>query len=300
MSIGLALSGGGAKGMAHIGVLAALIDNGVSVDYISGCSSGSIIASLYACGYSPAEMLKLVKKSSKNIIDYDKTVGLKLFKTAFSKKVSIEGFVKGDRLESLLRNVYRFKGISNICDIKKLPLAIPAVDLQTGEVVYYTNLKDINSTLCCNNNSSNIFFDDLPTCKTSGDLADIVRASCSFPGVFIPKIIDGKKYIDGGVRVNTPVKILKAMGAEKIISVCFDCNNKGSVAIENVMGISHQAINIMSHTSDISEQELSDVNIRMCIKKVSLLDFSKSIYLARRGYNIVNRNIEYIKNKLGI
>lgn len=313
MGIGLALSGGGAKGIAHIGVLKALEDNGIKIDYISGCSSGSIIAGLYAAGYTPSEMLNLVLKNSKNLIDYDGKIGFKLVNTIFTKKLSIKGFVKGNKLERTLRYYLKQKNITDISEIK-MPLAIPAVNLNTGEIVYFG--QDIKNTedFCTEDKNSTSeqeseglitaygdnHFDDFPTCLKYGDLADIIRASCSFPGVFIPKKIEGVDYIDGGVRVNTPVSVLKRMGAEKVIAVTFNCNNKYNFGIKNIIGISEQAFNLLSHNSNISEQNEADVNIRLCIDNVSLLDFSKSEMLFRRGYNIVSRNIGKIKEMLGM
>lgn len=311
MGIGLALSGGGAKGIAHIGVIKALEDNGIKIDYISGCSSGSIIAGLYAAGYTPNEMLNIVLNNSKNLIDYDGKIGFKLVNTMFTKKLSIKGFVKGNKLEKTLRYYLKQKGVEDISDVK-MPLAIPAVNLNTGEIVYFGNDLKASEDFCESDKETSegenleglitsygdTHFDDFPTCLKYGNLADIVRASCSFPGVFIPKVIEGVDYIDGGVRVNTPVSVLKQMGADKVIAVTFNCNNKYNFGIKNIIGISEQSFNLLSHNSNISEQNIADVNVRLCIDNVSLLDFSKSSALATRGYNIVARNISKIKEML--
>ncbi len=313
MSIGLALSGGGAKGIAHVGVLKALEDSGIKVDYISGCSSGSIIAGLYAAGYKPNEILNIVMSNSKKLIDYDGKIGFKLLNTVFTKKLSIKGFVKGNRLEKTIRYFLKQKGITDISDLK-FPLAIPAVNLNTGEIVYFGNNINDKEGFCADEHEESsdmeteglittygdTSFDDFPTCLKYGDLADIIRASCSFPGVFIPKTIEGVDYIDGGVRVNTPVSVLKQMGADKVIAVTFNCNNKYNFGVKNIVGISEQSFNLLSHNSNISEQNLADVNIRLCIDNVSLLDLSKSQVLANRGYNIVARNIDKIKKMLEI
>jgi len=141
LSIGLALSGGGAKGMAHIGVIEALKDYGIKIDYIAGTSSGSIIAALYAAGYTPNEMLNLVNRYKDDIVDIDKNLGFKLFGSIFNKKVSIKGFIKGNKLEKVLRDILKNKGVEDICDVN-MPLAIPTVDLNTGEIVYFWNNKE--------------------------------------------------------------------------------------------------------------------------------------------------------------
>ena len=91
MSLGLALSGGGAKGAAHIGVLKAFEDEGINIEYISGTSSGSIIAGLYACGYSPTDLIKFFNMYCNGIGDYDKMIGFKVLSTAFTGKIGIKG-----------------------------------------------------------------------------------------------------------------------------------------------------------------------------------------------------------------
>ena len=92
MSLGLALSGGGAKGAAHIGVLMALEEDGIKLEYISGTSSGSIIAGLYACGYSSNDLIKFFNMYCNEIGDYDKMIGFKVLSTAFTGKIGIKRF----------------------------------------------------------------------------------------------------------------------------------------------------------------------------------------------------------------
>lgn len=289
--IGLALSGGGARGLAHIGVLEALKDYGINVDCIAGTSSGSIIASLYASGYTPNEILKIVNENKDKIVDIDRNIGFKFLGSLVTKKISIKGFVKGNNLEKMLRYFLNKKNIKDISDIKT-PIAIPVVDLNTGETVYFWNKKEGSRFYLIEDSNK---YDDVPTYKTTGDLASIIRASCSVPGVFVPKKIEDCYYIDGGVRVNTPIDVLRKMGADKIIAVTFNCNKKPSFSIENVVGISSQAFNIMTHSSNINEISRADVNIHLCLKNVSLLDTSKATEIAKFGYNIVERNITKIK-----
>lgn len=317
MSIGLALSGGGAKGAAHIGVLEALQDNNIKVDYISGTSSGSIIAGLYAAGYTPNEILRIIVKHTKNtsLLDYDKSAPFKLIKILFSKKINLSGFIKGDKIEYLIKEYMLNKNIKDISDFN-LPIAIPIVNVKTGEVVYYTNRKCRNIDIEETNSDEKIIeyynnqdyvgkdsyikakhYDDVPEYRKNGKIEEIIRASISFPGVFRPKQIDNNIYIDGGVRVNTPVNVLKEMGADKVIAVSFDCNKIDKNTLKNVIGITSQAFDILTHEASESQQESADINIRICTENVTLLDFSKSIYLAKKGYNLVNNNINYIREK---
>lgn len=300
MSVGLALSGGGAKGAAHIGVLEALKDNNINVDYISGTSSGSIIATLYAAGYSPNEILRIIVKHTRNtsILDYDRAAPFKLMKILFSKRINLSGFIKGDKIERLIREYMLNKNIQDISNLR-IPIAIPIVNVKTGEIVYYTNnkienIEEDNKYIKVNS------YDDIPEYREKGNIADIVRASISFPGIFRPKQIEKELYIDGGVRVNTPVNILKKMGADKVIAVSFECNKIDKNNLKNVIGITSQAFDILTHEASEEELKNADVNIRVCARNTTLLDFSKSVYLAKKGYNLVNNNIDYIKGKIGI
>ena len=303
MSIGLALSGGGAKGLAHIGVLEALKDYGINVDYIAGTSSGSLVASLYAAGYTPNEMLKIINKYKDGIIDIDKGIAFKLFGSVLKKKISIKGFVKGIRLERMLEYILKEKGIEDISDLT-YPIAIPTVNLRTGEITYFSNI-DLDNTKaeykdrwCLIEEKSN--YEDEPKYIKGGKLSSIVRASCSVPGIFVPKKINDEIYIDGGVRVNSPIDVLRKMGADKIIVVTFNCNKGNQMGIENVIGISSQAFNIMSHESNKDKVELADINIKLCLNNVSLLDFSNATNLAHRGYNIIASNIDRIQKSLNL
>lgn len=290
MSLGLALSGGGAKGAAHIGVLKALEDEGVKIEYISGTSSGSIIAGLYACGYLPSDLIKFFNMYCSGIGDFDKLVGLKILSTAFTGKIGIKGLAKGDKLEYIIKNFCQKKQVIDISDIK-FPLAIPTVDINSGEVVYFLS-KSVNEF----NNLSRSVYDDIPTYKYNGKIASIIRASSSFPGVFEPKIFDGRILVDGGVRVNTPVSILRKMGATKVISVAFDRNRKYTDNNLNVVSISLKAFDIMSHQVNEGELSRSDYVIRPQIPgNISLLDCSKTNYLVRLGYNEVKKSINRIK-----
>ncbi len=294
MSLGLALSGGGAKGAAHIGVLQALKEEGINVDYISGTSSGSIVATLHACGYNPYNILYIFNNYCKYISDYDRMLPMKLIGMMFTGKLKIKGFVKGDNLEKLLKNFCGQKKIYKIEDIT-VPIAIPAVDINTGEIVYYMN-RQINEQR--NNIEEKKLYDDIPSYMYTGDIASIVRASCSVPGIFIPKILNKKLLVDGGIRINSPISILKSMGATKIISVSFDENLKEYNMNPNIIDITLKAFSIMGHQVNKCELDGADLVLRPSIKNVTLLDTKKTNYSATQGYNETKKNMDRIKEIL--
>ncbi len=290
MSIGLALSGGGAKGAAHIGVLQALKEENIQIDYISGTSSGSIVASLYAVGYNPFNIYDLFDAYCSHIFDCDKKLPFRLAGTFFTGRVSIKGLAKGDKLEKFLKMYFAKKGVYDISDVE-FPLAIPTVDLTSGEEVYFLS-KYIDGESRSNG------YDDLPSYIYSSNLASIVRASSSFPAVFEPKIINSKVLVDGGVRVNTPVTILRKMGADKVLAVCFDKNDNCQSYTKNIIGITLKTFDIMGH--QINEEELlkADYILTPNVEDVGLLDCSKTRKIINQGYYAVKNNIEKIREKL--
>lgn len=296
MSIGIALSGGGAKGAAHIGVLQALKEEGIQIDYVSGASSGSIVATLYACGYSPYTMLYMFNNYCKYVTDYDRFLPFKIISVLFTGKINIKYIVKGKNLEGLIRRCCDEKNVSNIQDIK-FPLAISTVDINTGEIIYFLNkkVKEEKQHL-----SRNRLYDDIPSYYYDGSIASIVRASSSFPVVFEPKCINGKMLIDGGVRMNCPIEVLKKMGADKVIAVSFDDKLKQECGYPNVISAATRSFDIMGHQVNFPELEKADYVIRPKIKNMSLLELNKSSYCANKGYIAVKENIDKIKEAVGV
>ena len=165
--IGLALGGGAAKGIAHIGVLSALEETEVDISYISGTSVGAIVAALYAFNVDTKTIGSLARR-----LTMSKVTSFKLNKT---------GFFSTNSLRELM---LEYLGEVNIEDAK-IPLAIVATDINSGEEVIFT----------------------------SGPVADAVCASAAVPGIYIPVVIDGRTLVDGGLVQNVPVRPLRTMGA---------------------------------------------------------------------------------------
>lgn len=188
MNLGLALAGGGVKGAAHIGALKALEENNIKIDYIGGASSGSIVSSLYAAGFTPDEIYKIFKKYCRNIKYVDVKNVLKLiFGLIFTGRILIDGLNSGKAIEKLVTKMCDKKEIYNISDVK-MPLAIPSVDMCNGKVMCFTSCN-----LRKNFSDNTDFINDIPIGKA-------VRASCSYPVVFSPCSYEDTKLIDGGIR----------------------------------------------------------------------------------------------------
>lgn len=141
--IGVALSGGGVKGTAHIGVLKVLAENKIPIDMIAGTSAGAVIATMYACGYKPSQMQTMAESLNvTELIDLKVTVG-DLFKHGmkwlFSGKfrfwsVLPTGLVKGDKIERYLTGLWQQRTMQDTL----IPLAVTAVDIHSGDTVFFT------------------------------------------------------------------------------------------------------------------------------------------------------------------
>lgn len=139
MKVGIALSGGGIRGIAHAGVLKALEENDIKVDIIGGTSCGAIVASLYAMGYSPQYIYILFKRYGKEIAKMNTNPiisGLKHF--MLNKKVSLTGLRSGKNVEKLYNEYAKRKGIKLIKEIE-MPIVIPTVDISDSKEYVFTN-----------------------------------------------------------------------------------------------------------------------------------------------------------------
>lgn len=312
MKIGIALSGGGIRGAAHIGVLKALEENNIKIDMISGTSAGSIVASLYAMGYSPDELSKTFKEfqykslwdyeykyflpflfnilllgKKKNIIDFD-IVGIFaiLIGLIFKKNIKIDGFIKGNRIEKI---IFELSQKANKLLIKdaKIPLAIPSVDINSAENVVFTSKLIKNMA-----GDDTIYIDD-------ATMYEAVRSSIAFPVIFKPKIFRGRHLVDGGLRDNVPVEILSRLGADKIIAVNLGYSGQNKNSVSNIFEIATQSVEIMAY--QVSKTTLSKANfvLKPEIYDVSLLENSRIEECIERGYISANKAMDDIKTALG-
>lgn len=267
MSLGIALSGGGVKGVAHLGVLKYLEENNIAIEYISGCSSGSIAATLYAIGYSSEEIYNLcnkyIKQFLKGMFNYN------IFNIGSIKKSM--GLNNGNMIESVIKKLCKEKGVNDIKDIK-VPIFIPTVDLNTGKVIYYTNV----------NKQYIDRYDNGYTYIYGGDISKVVRASCSYPGLFSPKSIDGYLLVDGGLRDNIPVHPLTQTNANNILAVIF--NNSDGRKINNIFNVIFQSFEILVHDNNFESTKEADYVLEIKLDNIQLLDISKMQYIYEQGY----------------
>lgn len=287
MKLGIALSGGGVKGAAHIGVLKALEEENIKFEYLSGTSSGSIVASLYACGYKPEEIFKLFKKYCKEINYIDFCTIFKILKDLIIKhSLEIDGLNSGKKLEKIIKKACVEKNIKNINEIN-FNLIIPAVDLNNGNIVYFCtqNLKEKNNFRKISDTEKNIY---------DAEICNAVKASCSYPGVFSPTTFKNTKLIDGGIRENTPWKKLKELGADKVLSIVFEGTKEEKNNNKNIVDVISSALEIRGHELSNYELDGTDYLLKIKTPKISLLDSSKIDYLYNLGYIETKKQIKKI------
>jgi NTE family protein len=172
-TLGLALGGGFARGISHIGVLKVLEEENIPVEYVAGTSVGAIIGAAYCGGMTAAEMAEMGR--ALRLADFARLT------------LSRYGFYDTDRMVRFFARVLKKQTFEELT----IPLAITATEFRTGEAVVFTK----------------------------GALADPIRASCAYPGMFLPVEIDGRSYIDGMLAYAVPTTPLRGMGADCVIGV---------------------------------------------------------------------------------
>ena len=302
MKIGLALSGGGIRGIAHAGVLKALEENDIKIDIIGGTSAGSMVASLYAVGYKPDEIYHSFKENYGKIIGESRFHFFYGIKNLVDKKTVLRGFRKGENIEEVFNTLAKNKNIDNISNVK-MPLVIPTVDILDAKKYVFTNhLPETCDEKKLINNCEN-----LKKWKTSNKLNDTnyitdinigkaVRASSSFPAFFNLCTMKEHAFMDGGALDNVPVEEVKRQGADKVIAVKFDIDEIDKKC--NVLDIVMRTIDIMGNKIIEDELKESDYVLNIHTDKMGLLEANKIDYCFECGYEVTQNHIEEIKNCL--
>lgn len=282
MGIGIALAGGGIRGVAHAGVLKALEENGIEIDAIGGTSAGSIVAALYAMGYKPYYIYVLFKKYAQEIINIGNAPiinGIGNF--VKNKKIGFSGLNDGTALEKMYNELASRKGIKVIGDIK-MPLAIPAVDIAEAKEYIFTN--------CAPRDNPNDNY------ITEIAIGKAVRASSSFPAIFCPCEFKNHMFMDGGTLDNIPVLPLKRICDKKIIAVNFEADPVQEDS--DVMDIIMKTLDIMGNKIAEKGLKKSDLILTVPTDRAGLFDIDKMDKCYQFGYDTVMNNIDRIRQEI--
>lgn len=273
MSFGIALSGGGAKGAAHIGVLMALYENNLIPSSVSGTSMGAIVGGLYALGYNPQKLKEIIIKFSKNYRKYiDPYYGnyfMALMQFMSNSTITLPGFIKGGKVENYLKNLTKSIKISDV----KIPIVIPAVDLISGNTIAYSNVTPKNSTL-----KNVVWKNDIP-------LYLAMRASSSLPAIFQAKRIDNSLLVDGGITHIIPIDLLAQIGEKNILAI--------NISQEYEKPRNTNIFEVTTHSFELMQNELKNFSLgkeKFLItpklpKNAEMLSFSQMPEFVKAGYN---------------
>jgi NTE family protein len=279
--IGLVLSGGGAKGFAHIGVLKALENAGVKIDYIGGTSMGAVVGGLYASGYSASQIDSIfyntdfdellqdyIPRSSKSF--YEKrndemyAISLPFNRLRIGIPIALsKGMYNYNLLSKLTHKVRHVKDFSKL----PIPFLCVATDIEKGEPVVLQN----------------------------GYLAQAMLASSAFPSLFSPVEIDGKLLIDGGVVNNYPAEEVRAMGADIIIGVDVQDDLKDRKLLKDATRILVQITNLDMIKKMKEKTKITDIYIKPDISNYGVISFDEGQAIIKKGEEAALLQIDAIK-----
>lgn len=263
--IGVVLSGGGAKGAAHVGVLKVLEEHNIPVDYIAGTSIGAYVAGMYSLGYSASEVEEIMMGLDwdsgysdtipRNILTYRD----KQLRDRYNIPLNIgynegavrapSGVLRGQTMSQLLRQstdlVQQFGNFDDLA----IPYRAVATDLETS----------------------------LPVVLSHGSMVNAMQASATVPGALQPTLIEGQLLVDGGIANNMPVDVVKAMGADIIIAVDIGSPLVKQDKLDSTIAVLDQLSNFLTNASTARQKQLltdKDVLIRPAIDALSTTDFT--------------------------
>lgn len=285
--VAVVLSGGGAYGTAHIGLLRALEENDIPVDYIAGTSAGAIIGGLYAAGYTIDEIEKIFLSGEVQKLSMGKIETEEIF--AFYAPPPTPTFlpfkfdVKGGKIKPAFPNNLRspskmdyrfmtyFSGASASSNYNFDSLLVP----------FRCVASDIDS------NCAFVF--------SKGDLGNAIRASMSMPLFFKPVEVDGKILFDGGMYNNFPVDVAQNTWLPDVIIGCKSVENFKKPEYDNVIS---QLQNVLMNNTSFAIDSSSGILIEPNLNKVDILDFSDTKHYIDSGYSATIRSMEAIKAKI--
>ena len=251
--VGLALGGGFARGFAHLGVLQVLEQNNVPISHIAGTSVGSILGAAYASGAPLARIIETCRTLR--------------FRDIARWRVSRLGLASNHRLENLIERVFDSRHFEDL----RIPLAVVATDLSSGEPVVFTQ----------------------------GSLADAIRASCAFPGLFEPVEIGTRCLADGGLVAPVPTRAARALGAATVIGISVGLQDGHRGAPTNIFQVVSRAVSAaQKHQLEIWERH-ADLVLRPDVQSLAWDDFHRAEEAIAAGAAAARGALPRIQKLLG-
>lgn len=284
-SVGLVLSGGGAKGIAHIGVIRALEDNNIPIDYVTGTSMGSIVGGLYACGYTTDEMLDLILSD-----------GFGYWSTG-TMDPRLSFYLNRARQTPAMFDLPLPIGQSKASEIPKslispLPMNFAFMELFSPLTAQIKG--DFNNLMVPFRCVASDVEGRHKMVLSSGSVGDAIRASMSFPAVFQATEVDGRLLYDGGIYDNFPVNVMRSVFAPSIM-IGVDVSTEETGPQTSILD---QLTNLIIQNNDYSLPADEGIKIKIDLNEFSLLDFPKARRIYAIGYRHGLEMIDSIKSRI--
>lgn len=252
--LGLAFGGGFARALAHIGVLKVLEEEGIPVDFVAGTSAGAILGAAYCAGMSARDMEVMAATAR--------------FRDFARMTLSRYGLYASDRMANFCEQVLKIKNFEDL----KIPLAVTATDVHTGDPVVFTK----------------------------GPLVDPMRASCAYPGMFPPVEMDGRSLIDGMLAYSVPTTPLREMGAEYVIGVYLSAGGPRQPAPRHVFDVIRQCFSIAEAKMSNQWKKDADLVVEPDIKGFSFDCFDRAKELIANGERATRAALPQLRRLLGL
>lgn len=236
-SIGLALGGGFARGIVHIGVLKVFEEEQIPIACVAGTSVGALIGAAYCSGTSPAELEAIAARVR--------------FRDLARWTLSRLGFATNLRMITFLNKILKVKTFEEL----RIPLAITATDFTSGEGVIFR----------------------------SGPLADPVRASCAYPGVFLPVTVNGRLLVDGMLAHSLPSRPVREMGADRVVAVNLKSSWTNDAGPRHIFDVIGQCFSIAQEMNCTNSKNCADLVIEPDVTGYRYDDFEHSAELVKIG-----------------
>lgn len=271
--IGIALSGGGVEGFAHIGALKALEELNIEIDCLAGTSSGSVVAALYAMGYNPEE----IKMISLKIYHSIRKIHIKRFLKAvlgfaFRKHTYVNGLFDSLPIEKIINHYAKKKGYYYLSDLNDKILAVVTAEIVT--------LRECVFSSCMNDKG----IDDLWLGENI-TIGQAIRASMAFPAVFGVVDYEHYQFIDGGTVNNLPTSVLEKMGINHIIAV--DFNIESYTPSHHLEDHALRALDMYSYDDVKRAEKLADIVINVYNPQTNICNISNIDETIQNGYDAV-------------
>jgi NTE family protein len=250
--IGIALGGGFARGIAHVGVLKVLEEENIPISFVAGTSVGALIGAIYCSGGVPAEMERIACRVR--------------FRDFARWTLSRYGFASNERMMGFLNSILKVKTFEDM----RIPLAVTATDFATGAGVVFH----------------------------SGSLVDPVRASCAYPGMFLPVNIRGRLLVDGMLSHPVPTKPLREMGADKVLAIHLKGRWGNDGVPRHLFDVIGQCFSIAQENSSALWRPWADLVVEPEVNGFKYDDFEHACELAVAGEQVMRAALPEVRKWL--